>query len=67
MDVVFPTDGPLHWNRSVLQRFNAEAARLKLLTPGGAPGSRARGVAYEMQVDTFATAAAEIISADLKV
>lgn len=50
-----------------VQRFNGAAERLGLLAAGGGAGKRARGVAYEARVDASATAAADIMSADLKV
>jgi hypothetical protein len=50
-----------------LQRFNVAAERLGLVAPGGGAGKRAAGVMYEARVDATASAAADILSADLKV
>jgi hypothetical protein len=50
-----------------LQRFNVAAERLGLVAPGGGAGKRAAGVMYEARVDATASAAANILSADLKV
>ena len=50
-----------------LQRFNVAAERLGLVAPGGGAGKRAAGVMYEARVDATACAAADILSADLKV
>lgn len=50
-----------------MQGFNRAAERLGLLNGAGAPGKRARGVAYEARVDRTAAAAADFVSADLKV